>query len=341
GKELGESQLTSLVKEVSDPNRIKDQLSHFAGDIVTGVGLLFKGCKTGISDAETRRLHKKLLIPFIVAIVVSFIVVKLLLLPVLGVMWLVSLTTTLSDSTWEYAHDISNQFVFGVPFITMQVMRYFYFEPFEKVFFSCLRVQDNALAERLLSYEPRSGKKNMMIMLKKTYHLAKLGLVYALLSSIPVVKAIALPISEYLVMHKKFGVKVGLLYFAAYGIGLGVYAHAVQSYWLGSRVLSGELIGATYLFRCRLSHEDNSKLTKKFDSVFLGFGLPLFVAFAVPYIGCLSFGIAFAAASSLASYVDNNCREYTHTIDTPSLLYSTRQEKQIKTGLLSDSRKDI
>eukprot|EP01134_Creolimax_fragrantissima_P005009 CFRG5009T1 len=293
------AQLASLKKELLNRTRIQLELKEFLTDFLKGTSLLLTGCTTALTDSEVKTLHMKLVKPFALSLVISFIVVKVVFIPVLLIMYLISLATELAPETWDMAHQMSNSLVFAVPFIVMTFMRYVWFEPFEKVFFSCLRAVDRELADTLNSYEPWSTKDEMIMLGKKMYYYVKLAGLYFILSHIPIVNILALPLSEYYVMHRKFGVKVAILYLAAFGFGFGIYAQILQSYWLGSRILVSELIGYTYLHRVRLSHQDNSRLIKKFDPVLIGFGLPLYCAFAIPYAG----GFSVYVRNSLCSCV--------------------------------------
>ncbi|KAF9198139.1 hypothetical protein BGZ49_001139 [Haplosporangium sp. Z 27] len=240
--------------------------------------------------------------------------------------------TTESQRGLENFSNKVHELTSSIPFIGLLFMRYFYPQPLDDIFIDALSYSDHlliqeheiALAEQernpagvdpnipsiyvmdhrgpftpaLLAYPYHVRRwKDVWRYIRKTWSRMKWGLLFLVLSWVPVIGRFAFPVASFLSTVQSIGSKPLAIVF---GVASFMLPRSVSIYLLkgffGCRALTRELLDP-YFIRVGMSHYQKRKWFNYRKSVLLGFGVVFYIGCSFPLIGVAIFGLAQASAA--------------------------------------------
>ncbi|KAG0046905.1 hypothetical protein BGZ83_007955 [Gryganskiella cystojenkinii] len=240
--------------------------------------------------------------------------------------------TTDSQRGLEIFSNKAHELMSSIPLIGLLFLRYLYPQPLDDIFVDALVYSDQLLiqehehakaeqaqglstldpsapslyvmdhrgpfAPALLAYPYRVRHwQEMWRYVRRTWNRLKWGLLFLVLSWIPIIGRFAFPIASFLSTIQSIGSKPLAVVFAITSFllprSLSIY---LLKGFFGCRTLTRELLDP-YFIRIGMTHYQKRKWFNYRKSVLLGFGVVFYVGTSIPVIGVAIFGLAQASSA--------------------------------------------
>ncbi|KAF9111968.1 hypothetical protein BGX27_004189 [Mortierella sp. AM989] len=240
--------------------------------------------------------------------------------------------TTESQRGLENFSNKVHELTSSIPLVGLLFMRYFYPQPLDDIFVEALSYSDHLLIQEheiakaeqarhptevdpnspsiyvmdhrgpftpaLLAYPYQVRRwQDMWRYVRRTWRRMKWGILFLVLSWIPVIGRFAFPVASFLSTIQSIGSKPLAIFF---GVTSFMLPRSVSIYMLkgffGCRALTRELLDP-YFIRVGMSHYQKRKWFNYRKSVLLGFGVVFYVGCSFPLIGVVMYGLAQASAA--------------------------------------------
>ncbi|KAI1293924.1 hypothetical protein EDD11_008346 [Mortierella claussenii] len=240
--------------------------------------------------------------------------------------------TSESQRGLEIFSNKAHELMSSIPLLGLLFLRYLYPQPLDDIFVDALVYSDHLLVQdhehakqeqarnpgavdptspsiyvmdhrglftpALLAYPYRVRHwQEMWRYMRRTWRRLKWGLLFLVLSWIPVLGRFAFPIASFLSTIQAIGSKPLAIVFAAASFmlprSLSIY---LLKGFFGCRALTRELLDP-YFIRVGMSHYQKRKWFNYRKSVLLGFGVVFFVGCSIPVIGVAIYGLAQASSA--------------------------------------------
>ncbi|KAF9355947.1 hypothetical protein BGX26_005911 [Mortierella sp. AD094] len=240
--------------------------------------------------------------------------------------------TTESQRGLETFSNKAHELTSSIPLIGLLFMRYFYPQPLDDIFVEALFYSDHLLVQEheiakeeqarhptevdpnspsiyvmdhrgpftpaLLAYPYHVRRwQDMWRYMRRTWSRMKWGILFLVLSWIPVIGRFAFPVASFLSTVQSIGSKPLAIVFAVTSFMLprSVSIYLLKGFF-GCRALTRELLDP-YFIRVGMTHYQKRKWFNYRKSVLLGFGVVFYVGCSFPLVGVAIFGLAQASAA--------------------------------------------
>ena len=153
----------------------------------------------------------------------------------------------------------------------------------------------------LALYDAKYDKSLPKVLEKLVFRLIAPALIY-LLSTLPVVGRLILPLVSFYSLHVSLGLLPAVaIFIVGATLPRSYFVVALQAYFTSRRLLNSAL--EPWFTRIKFSREAKRAWFRERESVLMGFALPFYVLLRLPVIGPIAFGLASASAAFLITKV--------------------------------------
>lgn len=285
----------------SSHERVKTMTQVMLRDVMSSVCLGLSIAAEGLFDslrcAEVRRVYRQSLLYWFVSCVVIYIVGLLCIVPIYVTLYFIDLI--LRRGMWEALPSVwllLGEVVLAIPMLGALFVRYIYPQPFYAIFFASISSSTKEMLEKIPYPDLRFRAKAAFRKFRRTF---VIGLALLLLSYLPRIGFLIVPLAQFYSTYQQLGPKLAILVAAPMLVPWfrGIWLVCVAFGW-SARAICLELMDP-YLGRlkCVEHRAFREFLSGNNQLVLVSFALPFTFLIAVPFVGPLGLPVFQSSAA--------------------------------------------